>query len=155
MHIRQCISFSQNICMYKYYGWGIFLFFFWNDGMYCIYTLCCLMFQAFSEPWNGLVKLWALSAQLGLRIYSSLLVIYLFFPGCLVHLADIGWQSSCGIILVPWFPSDKGDLKFSEGLLFSCKLCPGKSSTCLLFSLSLDEEGLNSMSYLLNKKIPV
>ena len=38
---RQLFYFSQNICMFKYCGSGIFLVFCRNDGMYRICTLFC------------------------------------------------------------------------------------------------------------------
>ena len=47
-------------------------------------------------------------------------------------------------------PVQKGDPKFSEGLLRDYKKCPDKSSPCLLLSLFCDKEGVDRMSSLLS-----
>ena len=47
-------------------------------------------------------------------------------------------------------PVQKGDPKFSEGLLCEYKLCPDTSSPCLLISLLCDKEGLERMSSLIS-----
>ena len=113
----------------------------------------CLMSLMFSEPQNGLVNLRVHSARPGLIIHSNPLEVSLLSPGYLVHLGDIGWCQYCGVILVPWFPSDKGAPKFLEVLLCSCNRCTGKYYPCLLFVLSLDKEGINGLSYLLPNRI--
>ena len=58
------------------------------------------------ELQSGMMNLRAISSRLGLRFRSDLLWFSLFYLGFLVRLAAIVWQSSCGIILVPWYPSE-------------------------------------------------
>ena len=68
-----------------------------------------------------------------------LLVVYLLSPGFLVHSSAIGWHCSCGIILVPWFPYDKGAPKFSEGLIRDFEWFTWGSLTYLLVNSSNDK----------------
>ena len=55
----------------------------------------------------------ALSAQLGLEdsvpIFSE---VFLLLPGSFVYLAAIVWRRSWGIVLVPFFPSERGSKGF-------------------------------------------
>ena len=68
------------------------------------------------------------------------MVVCLLSLVCFVHLDTIGWRRSYGIILVQWFPSDKGGPKFLEGLLLYYDQFSWESLTYLLFLSSLDKE---------------
>ena len=69
-------------------------------------------------------------------IFSAVSLSYTGWP---IHSADIVWRHSCGIILVPGFPSDKGAPKFLEGLLCDCERCPWELLPYLLVSSSLEK----------------
>ena len=97
------------------------------------------------EPEGALCANWSWGYVL---ILSEVSILYLVW---LIHLVAIGYRSYCGIILIPWLPSDKGAPTFLEGLLHTFKRCPKKSSTWILFTFSLDKKGLGVLYLVLSE----
>ena len=93
-----------------------------------------LTFSEGAPKWSGELEgtLWA-TWSLGYVIIF--LAVSLLSSGCLVHLVAIVWQRSCGVILVPWGPSDKGDPRFfggNDSLLQAMSLGVGYLPPCII-----------------------
>ena len=77
---------------------------------------------SFQRFWRGPEVVWItwglFLRNLVLSIRLDYLAVSLLLPGCLIHSTDIVWRNSCGIVLAPWVPSDKGAPGFLEGLFF-------------------------------------
>ena len=151
------------MCVFLHLGYSIFLasqpclFLTITQGVRSVLEgpFSCFMFRRFWR-WvqNIQVNLRALYAQPSLEDMSwyswwslSYLYVYLYIwpllPGRVLE----------GVILVLCFPSNKGSLKFSEGMLCAWKRCPGKYFSFLVLTSSLYKEGIKCLLFLISDSI--
>ena len=85
---------------------------------------------------------------------SIFLEVSVLVSGLLVPPTELSLHQSCGIILCPLVPFQKGYPSFSEGLLCHCNKFPVKSPPCLLLTSLFNKEGLKGLYSLLSDGIP-
>ena len=99
-HLGSFLLLASKPCLIWKVSWGIRSTL---EGPFGCF-ICWLFWRGLQ---SGQVNLGVLSAWPGTWIYVLILfMLSLLLPGCLVHSSATGWRLSCGIILVPWFPSD-------------------------------------------------